>query len=191
MPRWLPATLDPIVSGRAKLIIVTSLGVMLAAWALVLTWLISGDLEGITVIAAIFFSVSMIGLAALARSGRVSVAAWSLVILLGVLILADTATYGLGSPTIGSYLIPIVLAACTLGLAASVGVAVFGSIVLWLIAAALSSGWYQSSVPFQIDHLTFNAPVLTVIFVLVAVIVGWWSRYTTRLVGQQSVETQS
>jgi len=32
------------------------------------------------------------------------------------------------------------------------------------------------------DHLTFNAPVLTVIFLLVAVIVGWWSRYTTRLV---------
>ena len=53
---------------------------------------------------------------------------------------------------------------------------------MWLIAVALSSGWYQSSAPFQIDHLTFNAPVLTVIFLLVAVIVGWWSRYTTRLV---------
>jgi hypothetical protein len=182
MPRWLPVTTDPIAAGRAKLIIVTSLGVMLAAWALVLTWLISGDLEGITVIAAIIFSAVLIGLAALARSGRVSVAAWSLVILLCVLILADTADYGLGSPSIGSYLIPIVLAACTLGLAASVGVAVFGSIMLWLIAVALSSGWYQSSAPFQIDHLTFNAPVLTVIFVLVAVIVGWWSRYTTRLV---------
>ena len=77
MSRWLPATTDPIVSGRAKLIIVTSLGVMFAAWALVLTWLISGDLEGITVIAAIIFSAVMIGLAALARSGRVSVAAWS------------------------------------------------------------------------------------------------------------------
>jgi hypothetical protein len=182
MPRWLPATTDPIVSGRAKLIIVTSLGVMLAAWALVLTWLISGDLEGITVIAAAIFCAIMIGLAALARSGRVSVAAWLLVILLCVLILADTAAYGLGSPSIGSYLIPIVLAACTLGLAASVGVAVFGSAVVWLIAVALSSGWYQASAPFQIDHLTFNAPVLTVIFLLVAVIVGWWSRYTTRLV---------
>lgn len=161
---------------------VTSLGVMLAAWALVLTWLISGDLEGITVIAAVIFSAVMIGLAAFARSGRVSLAAWLLVILLCVLILADTVDYGLGSPTIGSFLIPIVLAACTLGLAASVGVAIFGSAIVWLIAVALSSGWYQSSAPFRIDHLTFNAPVLTVIFLLVAVIVGWWSRYTTRLV---------
>jgi hypothetical protein len=180
--RFFPIFDDPILSGRAKLIMVTSLSVMLAAWVLVLTWLISGDLEGITVIAAVIFSTVMIGLAALARSGRVSLAAWSLVILLCVLILADTADYGLGSPSIGSYLIPIVLAACTLGLAASVGVAVCGSAVVWLIAVALSSGWYQSSAPFQIDHLTFNAPVLTVIFLLVAVIVGWWSRYTTRLV---------
>ena len=182
MSRWLPATNDPIVSGRAKLIIVTSLGMMLAAWGLVLTWLISGDLEGITVIAAVIFSAVMIGLATFAHSGRVSLAAWLLVILLCVLILADTAAYGLGSPSIGSYLIPTVLAACTLGFAASVGVAVFGSAVIWMMAAALYSGWYQSAAPFQVDHLTFNAPVLTVIFLLVAVIVGWWSRYTTRLV---------
>lgn len=180
--RFFPTFGDPILSGRGKLIMVTSLGVMLAAWALVLTWLISGDLEGITVIAAVIFSAVMIGLAAFARSGRVSLAAWLLVILLCVLILADTVDYGLGSPTIGSFLIPIVLAACTLDLAASVGVAIFGSAIVWLIAVALSSGWYQSSAPFRIDHLTFNAPVLTVIFLLVAVIVGWWSRYTTRLV---------
>ena len=96
MSRWLPATNDPIVAGRAKLIIVTSLGVMFAAWALVLTWLISGDLEGITVIAAMIFSAVMIGLAALARSGRMSVAAWLLVILLCVLILADTADLRIG-----------------------------------------------------------------------------------------------
>ena len=177
--RFFPSFSDPLLTGRAKLIMVTSLGLMLAAWALVLTWLISGDLEGITVVVAVIFSAVMIGLMALARSGRVSLAAWLLVGLLSVLILADTADYGLGSPTIVSYLVPIVLAACTLGLAASVGVAVFGSSVIWLIAIALSSGWYQSSAPFQIDHLTFNAPVLTVIFLLVASIVGWWSRYTT------------
>jgi hypothetical protein len=179
--RFFPTFDDPILAGRAKLIVITSLGFMLAGWALVLTWLISGDLEGVTVIAATIFSAVMIGLAALARSGRVSLAAWLLVILLGVLILADAAEYGLGSPTIASFLIPIVLAACTLGLAASVGLAVFGSASVWLIAVALSAGWYQSSMPFRIDHLTFNAPLLTVVFLLVAVIVGWWSRYLTRL----------
>jgi hypothetical protein len=41
---------------------------MLTAWALVLTWLISGDLEGITVVAAMIFSAVLIGLAALAAA---------------------------------------------------------------------------------------------------------------------------
>lgn len=186
MPKIFPSFSDPVLTGRARLIAVTSLGLMLAAWALVLTWLISGDLEGITVIAALIFSGVMAGLIALARSGRVRAAAWLLVGLLCVLILADTADYGLGSPSIVSYVVPIVLAACTLGFAASIGVAIFGSSVLWLIAIALSSGWYQSSGPFQIDHLTFNAPVLTVIFLLVASIIGWWSRYTTRLIAPQN-----
>jgi hypothetical protein len=176
---------DPLLTGRAKLIAVTSLGLMLAAWALVLTWLISGDLEGITVVAAAIFSAVMFGLMALARHGRVSLAAWLLVGLLSVLILADTVDYGLSSPSIVSYLVPIVLAACTLGLAAGIGVAAFGSIGVWLIAIALSAGWYQSSVPFTFDQLTFNAPVLTVIFLLVAGIVGWWSRYTTTLMSGQ------
>lgn len=182
MPKILPSFSDPVLTGRAKLIAVTSLGLMLAAWALVLTWLISGDLEGITVVAALIFSGVMAGLLALARSGRMHAAAWLLVGLLCVLILADTADYGLGSPAIISFVVPIVLAACTLGFAASIGVAAFGSGVIWLIAIALSAGWYQSSAPFQIDHLTFNAPVLTVIFLLVASIVGWWSRYITTLI---------
>lgn len=176
---------DPVLTGRARLIAVTSLGLMLAAWALVLTWLISGDLEGITVVAAVIFSAVMLGLMTLARSGRVGLAAWLLIGLLSVLILADTADYGLGSPAIVSFVVPIVLAACTLGLVAGVGVAVFGSSVIWLLAIALSSGWYQSSTPFQIDHLTFNAPVLTVIFLLVASIVGWWSRYITTTLNSQ------
>ena len=182
MPKILPSFSDPVLTGRAKLIAVTGLGPMLAAWALVLTWLISGDLEGITVVAALIFSGVMAGLLALARSGRVRAAAWLLVGLLCVLILSDTADYGLGSPAIVSFVVPIVLAACTLGFAASIGVAVFGSGVIWLIAIALSAGWYQSSVPFQIDHLTFNAPVLTVIFLLVAGIVGWWNRHITTLI---------
>ena len=183
--RFFPKFNDLVLAGRAKLIVVTSLGVMLAAWALVVTWLISGDLEGITVVAALIFSSVMAGLIMVARSGRVSLAAWLLTGLLCVLILADTADYGLGSPSIVSFVVPIVLAACTLGFAASIGVAVFGSSVLWLIAIALSSGWYQSSGPFQIDHLTFNAPVLTVIFLLVASIIGWWSRYITTMLHSQ------
>ena len=49
---FFPSVGDPLLLGRAKLIMVTSLGMTLAIWALVLTWLISGDLEGITVVIA-------------------------------------------------------------------------------------------------------------------------------------------
>jgi hypothetical protein len=31
-------------------------------------------------------------------------------------------------------------------------------------------------------HLTFNAPVTSIVFLLVALIAGWWSRYTSALI---------
>ncbi|MFN8596725.1 MAG: hypothetical protein U0559_11165 [Anaerolineae bacterium] len=64
MPKILSFS-DPVLTGRAKLIAVTSLGLMLAAgrWCYG-QWLIGGDLEGITVVAALIFSGVMTGLLA-------------------------------------------------------------------------------------------------------------------------------
>jgi hypothetical protein len=61
-------------------------------------------------------------------------------------------------------------------------IAVIGTIVTWGLAVGAMQGWLDVAIPFQMDHLTFNAPVISIIFLLVALIVGWWSRYTDRLI---------
>ncbi len=181
MPRWLPATTDPLIAGRARLILATCVGLVLAAWALVLVWLISGDLEAETVVVMIVFSVMLLGIAAVSRSGRVTLAAWLLVVMLGLVTVFDAAYYGIGAPDIVFFVLPIILAACTIGLAAGMISAVVGAMAVWGTAIGAMQGWLAVAIPFQMDHLTFNAPVISIIFLLVALIVGWWSRYTTRL----------
>jgi hypothetical protein len=182
MPRWLPNTADSLLIGRAKLILATCMGLTLAAWALVLVWLISGDLQIETVFVMIVFSIMLIGITVVSRSGRVMLAAWLLIVLLGFAILSDAVTYGVGAPGIFTFVLPIVLAAALIGLAGGIITAVIGTLVTWGVAIGALQGWLDVAVPFQIDHLTFNAPVISIIFLLVALIVGWWSSYTANLI---------
>ena len=182
MPRWLPATTNPLLAGRAKPILATCVGLILAAWGLVLTWLISRDLEAETVLVMIIFSGILLGIAAVSRSGRVTLAAWLLIVLLGLAIVSDAAYYGVGAPGIFTFVLPIVLAACLIGLAGGMIIAVIGTIVVWGVAIGAMQGWLAVVIPFQMDHLTFNAPVISIVFLLVALIVGWWSRYTSALI---------
>jgi hypothetical protein len=174
--RMLPTTDDALVRGRAGLVIATCLGLIAAVTALIMTWLISGDLEAETVVAGLVFGLVLSGIAALARSGRATAATWLLVSLLLLLITADAAGYGLGSPAAVSFFVPIVLAACGLGLVAVLGVAVYSAVAVWVIAWGASAGWYEPEIPFEVWHLTFSAPLLTVLFLLVALIVGAWTR---------------
>jgi hypothetical protein len=182
MPRWLPNTTDPILMGRAKLILATCVGLIPAAWGLAVTWLISGDLQIETVIVMIVFSVMLLGIVAVSRSGRTGLAAWLLIALLGLVTIYDAAYYGIGTPDIVSFVLPIILAACLIGLTAGMITAAIGAIVTWAIALGAMQGWLAVAIPFQMDHLTFNAPLITIIFLLTALIVGWWNRYIGLLI---------
>ena len=176
--QWLlPDTDDILVRGRAGLVIGTCLGLVAMLLALILIWLASGDLQGETVVGSFLLSLVLLGIATLARGGRVGLAIWLLVILLVVLITVDVAAFGLGSPAAAAYFVPVVLAACGSGLLAGIGVALFGSVPLWVIAWLASVGWYEPLAGFEISHLTFNAPLLTTLLLLVALIVGSWVRH--------------
>ena len=178
---WLlPDTEQVLVHGRAGLVIAACLALTAAVVALILTWIVSGDLQRETAVAGAVFILLLVGIGALARRGRVSLATWTLVILLTLVITTDVMPYGLGSPAAAAYVIPITLAACGLGLWAGIGVAVFGSVAAWLVAWATTAGWYEPWELVDISHLTFNAPALTVIFLIVALIVGVWTRYLGR-----------
>jgi hypothetical protein len=170
------------MAGRAKLLLVACLGLILAAWGLVLTWLISGDLQIETVAVMIVFSVMLLGITVVSRIGRTNLAAWLLIALLGVVTAYNATYYGIGAPDIVFFALPIILAACLIGLSAGMIMAIIGTIVTWGIAIGAMQGWLEVAAPFQTDHLTFYAPVITVLFLLVALIVGWWSRYISTLI---------
>ena len=187
--RLLPNTDDTLVRSRVGLVIVTCSGLVVMLLALILTWLVSGDLQGETVVAGFILSLLMVGIVSLARTGRVGLATWLLVILLMVLITADVAAFGLGSPAAAAYFVPVVLAACGLGFLPGIGVALFGSVSVWIIAWLASVGWYEPLAGFEISHLTFNAPLFTALLLLVALIVGSWVRYVHGYL-QHSVSSQ-
>lgn len=175
---WLlPDTEDALVRGRAGLVIATGLGLTAAIGGLVLTWIISGDLQWETPVAGAIFILLLTAIGALARTGRATLAAWTLVTLLMLLITADVAYYGVGSTSAAAYVIPITLAACGLGWWAGLGVAGVSAAWVWLLAGAEAAGGYTPALPPADYHLTLSAPVLTVLFLAVALIAGLWSRY--------------
>lgn len=180
----LPPTESDLDRGRAGLVLATSLALSGAVVFLILTWLISGDLQWQTVVAGTIFVALLAGVAALARGGRIAAATWALVGLLTLLITADVIPYGAGSLAAAGYVVPIVIAACGLGLEASLGIAAFGATAIWLAAWAATAGWYQPLVPPEISHLTFNAPALTAIFGILALVVGLWTRYLSNALEQ-------
>ena len=172
----MPTSSESLSRARARLITITSLGVAGAVLFMVLYWVFSRSLEDIeTVYAAGVLILMLGGIAWLARHGKELLAAWLLVALLTLIIATDLPYYGIGSPSAGALVIPIVLAACALGLWAGLGLAALSTVIVWVVAwGTTSGGWLEP--PTTIDHLTFNAPALTVIFLLVALIVGFWNR---------------
>jgi hypothetical protein len=181
---FLPDTDDVLVRGRAGLVIATCLGLVAAVVAVVLFWLFTGDLWIGTAVLGLVFSLILAGIAALARSGRVRLAAWLLVALLVVIITLDVSGFGLGSPACAGYFVPTVLAACGLGLGAGLGVAFFSSATLWAVAWGASTGTIVPVIPFEISHLTFNAPAYTVLLLLVALITGFWTHQVSSAIRQ-------
>lgn len=175
----LPNVDDALLRGRAGLIIAACLGLIATALTLILVWLVTGDLAWETVLLALLLSLLLAGIVVLARTGRVRLATWLLVLLLLLLITADAVSFGLGSPAATAYVIPILLATCGLGLPAGLGVALFSSAAVWLIAWGAFAAWYEPWEPFALWHLTFTAPFLTVLQWLVVLIAGFWTHVTT------------
>jgi hypothetical protein len=179
---WLlPATENILLRGQAGLVIAACLGLALAALALVVTWAITGDLLRQTVLATALLALILIGIGALAREGWVTLAAGALVILLTLIITSIVATYGLGSISASGYVLPIVLATCAVGLWAGLFVALTSAATLWILAWGERAGWRRPLLPTHIHHLTFNAPALTVLFLLTALMGGVWTGYVIRL----------
>lgn len=166
-------------STQTRITIATCIGVAVAILSIILFWAITGTLEDWeTVVAGGVLLALLAGIAFLAHKGRVALADWLLVGLLALLVSADLPYYGVGTPSAAAYVLPIVLAARLLGFWPGMGVAGFSAVVVWLIAWATTSGLYPVEAAVDISHLTFNAPALTIIFGLTALIVGYRAKST-------------
>jgi hypothetical protein len=157
----------------AMLVIITCAAIGLGALALILTWILSGDLEMETVAAAGALFLILGGLAVLALRGRERAALIILAVLLILLVAADLTEYGLHTSMAAAFLIPILLIACGLGMRAGIVTALVCSAYGWLLAAAENAGWIAVPYTADISHLTFDAPALTVVYLLCAVITGF------------------
>jgi hypothetical protein len=167
---------DSLQRKRVRLIIATCLGLTGAVAFILLYWIFSGSLEQFeTVIAGIIFGLIMGGIGLLAQRGRVAFAAWLLVGGLTLLISADLTEYGVTTPASVSYVIPILLAAFCLGFWPAMAVAALGSSVGWVVAWMQTSSTYATPGA-ELSQLTFNAPILTVILFVSALMAGYWSQ---------------
>jgi hypothetical protein len=182
---WLlPQNMGARVRARAAVAIVTCLALIVAFALLLLVWTVTGDLQVETAVAAVLLSVALLGVVALARSGRVTLANAFLVILLTVLCTLNLVAYGVSGVHAAGYFVPLVVATCGVHPLAGMVVAVLGSAVGWAAAWAASVGWYEPQIPFETYHLTFSAPALTVFLLLVAVILGVWTWNVNRVLGE-------
>lgn len=175
---------DWLNKGRTKLVFGACGGLIVAGWALVLVWLISGDLQWETAVATAVFTIILLGIGLLARNGRLRAALWILVGLLILLIAVDSSSFGLSSPAAAAFVMPIVLAACGLGFRSGMGVALVATALVWLIGWGTTAGWYEPYGLVEISHLTFNAPFYSVVFLITAVIVGGWTKYLTNILNE-------
>ena len=174
---FIPASATPLTQARAKVLVATCFALGGAILALLLYWIVFSWLEEIeTVIIGLVLVLILAGIAALVKSGRVRAAAWTLTIFLTLLILVDLAEYGIGTVSSAGLLIPIALAAFTLGPWLGMGTAVLNSAGVFAIALAGAAGQLQTEIPFQESNLSFDAMALTLVFLLVGMLCAVWSK---------------
>jgi lysylphosphatidylglycerol synthetase-like protein (DUF2156 family) len=164
---------EPDARRLAMLVIITCAAITLGAVALILTWIVSGDLEMETVAAAAVLFLILAGIILLSLRGAERAALIILAALIFLLVAADLSWYGVHSSMTSAFLIPILLIGCGLGMRAGIGAALACSAFGWLLAAAENYGWVAVPYAVDISHLTFDAPALTVVFLMCAVIAGY------------------
>lgn len=171
----LPSSYSLFDQASAMVVIVTSLAICGAMLLLVLYWLVTKSFETVKTIFAMFGIMLVLALCIwLALNYQVKFAAWILIVLMLLLNLANMLGYGIATSASTAYLIPILLAMFCIGLSTGYVIALLGCVSVFVIAFLQSKEKIKMILPYQVSHLTFDAPVLSLIYVLVTVITGSW-----------------
>lgn len=119
----------------------------------------------------------MLGLAGcigLALNDQVRLATWILIGLMLVLNIINMFVYGIATSASAAYLIPILLAMFCISTTIGYVVTLLGCGIVFGIAYLQSQERIKTLIPYQVSHLTFDAPVLSLVYILIAFITGSW-----------------
>lgn len=156
-------------------VIITSLSISGAMLLLVLYWLITKSFETVKTIFAMFGI--MLGLALciwLALNFQVRTAAWILIVFMVLLNLGNLLWYGIATPSAAAYIIPILLAMFCINQTAGYLITGLGCLIVFGIPYLQSKEKIKTFIPYQVSHLTFDAPVLSLVFCLATVLISSW-----------------
>ena len=175
----LPVSVTEYQKAQAKTIISTSLAISGAMLALVMYWLITGTFEDIeTIFIVLGLLLGFAGIIALVKYGYIRSGAWILIGMMLLLNLADMTWYGISSAASAGYVIPILIAVFSISSQAGISVSLLGCISVFSIASFASSGQLQTEIPYQESTLSFDAPTISLIYLLVSVLAGNWVKST-------------
>ncbi len=148
-------------------------GMIAVHWLFVLFWFATGDLNWLyTALGGFFvFDLPLWGLARLAVK-RPQTAAWGMVFLLETFVWLTAAPYGGVTSTIFWLVFPHLLA-MRLNRRSGLWMMALDLSGVWALALAGYFGWITFLLPFEESQLTFDAPVLTGLFLLLAWLSGW------------------
>jgi len=175
----LPESASTFERAQAKIISIMSIVIGSAMLALVLYWLLTNTLEDIeTILILIVLLLVLAGIVALVKRGYIKLGAWLLTGLMLLLNLSDMTWYGIGSVASAGFIIPILLAVFSISPKAGMGVTILGCISVFLVAYLASIGQLQTEIPYQESNLSFDAPTLSLIYLITGILAGNWVRST-------------
>ena len=171
----LPISYSHFDQASAIVVITTSLAIGGAMVLLVLYWLLTKSFETIKTIFAMLAIMLVLAICiGLATNHQVKLGAWILILLMLLINLANMAGYGIATSASSAYFIPILLTIFCIGIGAGYIITFVGCVFVFGIAFLQSKEKLKTFLPYQVSHLTFDAPVLSLLYVLTAVIAGSW-----------------
>ncbi len=173
---FMPKSYSELNRTRATVITITSLAIGGSMLLLVLYWVATKSFEDIETIFAMLIVMLLLAICVgLVMKERVVAGAWMLITLLLLMNFANMASYGISTSASAAYIIPILLAIFCLDSKAGWVVTILGCILVFTIPILQSEEIIETVQAFMISSLTFDAPALTVIYLLVATMADSWA----------------
>ena len=179
MNALLPESVSAFERAQARIVSNTSLTIGAAMLALVLYWILTGTFEDIeTILVLTGLLVLLAGIVALVKRGNIQLGAWLLTGLILFLNLSDMAWYGIGTVASAGFIIPILLAVFSISPKAGMGVTIFSCASAFFISYLAAIGKITTEIPYQESNLSFDAPTLSLIYLIVGILAGNWVNST-------------